>query len=60
MNTTASLTTVLRLFLLLALFLVPTGARAADPLNVIVLLMDDTGQHNLGCYGSKYYRHTQH
>jgi arylsulfatase A-like enzyme len=29
---------------------------AADRLNVVVFLIDDLGQRDLGCYGSKYYR----
>jgi arylsulfatase A len=32
------------------------AARAAEKTNVIVILMDDLGGRDLGCYGSTYYR----
>jgi arylsulfatase A-like enzyme len=47
-----------KLFLLLgvlALLPVPQAA-AADRLNVVVILIDDLGWADLGCYGSKFYR----
>jgi arylsulfatase A-like enzyme len=31
-------------------------AASAGPLNVIVMLIDDMGQTDLGCYGSEFYR----
>jgi arylsulfatase A-like enzyme len=31
-------------------------ARAADRPNIIVILIDDLGGHDLGCYGSRFYR----
>jgi arylsulfatase A len=33
-----------------------TGAVAADRPNVVVILIDDLGYSDLGCYGSKFYR----
>jgi len=34
-----------------------TGARAAEPkTNVVLILIDDLGWKDLGCYGSQYYR----
>lgn len=40
---------------LLALFLAPLAALAADRPNVIFILADDLGAHDLGCFGSTFY-----
>ena len=39
----------------LALFLAPLAALAADKPNVIFILADDLGAHDLGCFGSTFY-----
>jgi arylsulfatase A-like enzyme len=44
-----------RLFPLAALALLPAPAFAAKP-NVVLIVADDLGQRDLGCYGSTYYR----
>jgi arylsulfatase A-like enzyme len=36
-------------------FLFTATARAADNPNVVIILIDDLGQRDLGCYGSRYY-----
>ena len=45
---------------LLMLLLLPVTSSAADEParrpNVIVIMIDDLGRQDLGCYGSKYYR----
>src|SRR5262245_50998201 len=33
-----------------------TPSRAADRPNVVLILIDDLGRNDLGCYGSTYYR----
>ena len=40
---------------LLALLLAPLAALAADKPNVIFILADDLGAHDLGCFGSAFY-----
>ena len=40
---------------LLACFLAPLAALAADKPNVIFILADDLGAHDLGCFGSTFY-----
>jgi len=40
---------------LLALILAPLAALAADKPNVIFILADDLGAHDLGCFGSTFY-----
>ena len=40
---------------LLALLLAPLAALAADKPNVIFILADDLGAHDLGCFGSTFY-----
>jgi hypothetical protein len=40
---------------LLALLLAPLAAVAADKPNVIFILADDLGAHDLGCFGSTFY-----
>lgn len=37
------------------LFLVPLAARAADRPNIVLILADDLGARDLGCFGSTYY-----
>ncbi len=45
----------MRAFLLLLLLAIP--AVAADPKpNIVLMLIDDMGQTDLGCYGSKFYQ----
>jgi len=39
----------------LALFLAPLAALSADKPNVIFILADDLGAHDLGCFGSTFY-----
>jgi arylsulfatase A len=46
------------LFAIFALSLIPTLAPAAPP-NVVIILMDDLGWADVGCYGSKYYHTPQ-
>ncbi len=40
---------------LFALFLAPLAALAADKPNVVFILADDLGAHDLGCFGSTFY-----
>src|SRR5213593_2696400 len=40
----------------LTLFLVGSAAPAAEKPNVVIILIDDLGRNDLGCYGSRYYR----
>ena len=40
---------------LIALLLAPLAALAADKPNVIFILADDLGAHDLGCFGSTFY-----
>ncbi|MEY4272796.1 MAG: hypothetical protein RL250_1662, partial [Verrucomicrobiota bacterium] len=40
---------------LLALFLAPLAALAADQPNIIFILADDLGAHDLGCFGSTFH-----
>ena len=46
---------IMKFLLLLIPLLLIQSAPAAKPLNVIVLIVDDLGQTDLGCYGSKFY-----
>ncbi|MFM2132350.1 MAG: hypothetical protein RL646_1553, partial [Verrucomicrobiota bacterium] len=39
----------------LPLLLAPLAALAADRPNVLLILADDLGARDLGCFGSKYY-----
>jgi arylsulfatase A-like enzyme len=39
--------------------LVQGNVRAAERLNVVLILADDLGRNDLGCYGSKYFRTPQ-
>ena len=43
------------LTLLTALLLAPLAALAADRPNVVLILADDLGARDLGCFGSTYY-----
>jgi arylsulfatase A-like enzyme len=43
-------------WLLLSTPSLPERARAAEPPNIIVFLIDDLGRNDLGCYGSTFYR----
>jgi arylsulfatase A-like enzyme len=43
-------------FLAAALLLVPLAARAADRPNVVLILADDLGARDLGCFGSTYHQ----
>src|SRR6476620_2443853 len=45
----------MRLLTWLALLVFPAAA-AAERLNVVIILMDDLGRNDLGCYGSTYHR----
>src|SRR3954469_13811587 len=45
----------MRLLTWLALLVFPAAAAAERP-NVVVILMDDLGRNDLGCYGSTYHR----
>jgi arylsulfatase A-like enzyme len=47
------MTRSLRLFLALALLTVPCGLLHAAPPNVLVILVDDMGFSDIGCYGSE-------
>jgi arylsulfatase A-like enzyme len=42
--------------LVLALMCATTHSRAADPPNIVFILADDLGAHDLGCYGSRYHQ----
>ena len=46
----------MRLLVLVVSFVSTFFAFAADQPNVILIVADDLGQRDLGCYGSKYYR----
>ncbi len=48
------MSTYLRAIFLLALFISPLKAEE-KPLNVVFFLVDDLGQRDIGCYGSKFY-----
>ena len=50
------LTCGLRAGILLALFAGPSLSADADRVNVVVILADDLGATDLGCYGSTYHR----
>jgi arylsulfatase A len=51
------LSRVFKLYLILcALSLVDASAFAADKPNVVLILIDDLGQRDLGCYGSTFYK----
>ncbi len=47
---------MLRLLLVLAALGFASRLTAADHPNVVLILIDDLGQRDLGCYGSTYYR----
>ncbi len=49
-------TSTRRLVFALMLCLAATPAGAAERPNVVLILMDDLGRNDLGCYGSTYYR----
>jgi arylsulfatase A-like enzyme len=51
-----SLPRLLVLCILTGIALGSGAARAAERTNVVVILMDDLGARDLGCYGSTYYR----
>jgi arylsulfatase A-like enzyme len=44
-----------RFALLVALAFAPSTARAADRPNVVLILADDLGAHDLGCFGSTFH-----
>lgn len=45
-----------RLVLFVSLLLVSTSLLAAEPPNVVLIVADDLGAMDLGCYGSKFHR----